>query len=66
MLSIAVLAIRCAFSKNLNVLLVIVDDLKPNIGAYGYKNAYTPNIDALANGSFVFTSAFAQVYYYAN
>lgn len=31
-----------------NVLLILVDDLKPAIGCYGDKSAKTPNIDALA------------------
>lgn len=56
-----VLLIPNCIAKNVNVLFVVIDDLKPNLGAYGYENAYTPNIDALANRSFVFTNAFAQV-----
>lgn len=44
-----------------NVLLIVVDDLRPALGVYGDKNAYTPNIDKLAQKSFVFTNAFAQV-----
>lgn len=44
-----------------NVLFLIVDDLRPNLGIYDYKNAYTPNIDNLAEKSFVFNNAFAQV-----
>lgn len=44
-----------------NFLFIIVDDLRPALGCYGDKNAYTPNIDALAKKSIVFTQAFAQV-----
>lgn len=58
-----VLLINCAKTKEVNVLFVVIDDLKPNLGAYGYKNAVTPNFDALANRSFVFTNAFAQVFH---
>lgn len=47
-------------AKN-NVVLIVVDDLRPALGCYGDKGAFTPNIDALANRSFVFTNAFAQV-----
>lgn len=43
-----------------NVLMIIADDLRPVIKAYGDKNAYTPNIDKLAEESFVFHKAFAQ------
>ncbi|XP_044255648.1 iduronate 2-sulfatase [Tribolium madens] len=43
-----------------NVLMVMVDDLRPALGVYGDDNAYTPNIDKLARKSFVFTNAFAQ------
>ncbi len=32
-----------------NILLICIDDLRNNIGAYGDKEAITPNIDALAN-----------------
>ncbi|XP_070171898.1 iduronate 2-sulfatase [Polyergus mexicanus] len=43
-----------------NFLLIIVDDLRTALGCYGDINAYTPNIDALAENSIVFTEAFAQ------
>jgi iduronate 2-sulfatase len=41
-----------------NVLLVCVDDLKPNIGAYGDTLARTPNIDRLAAQSMLFERAY--------
>ncbi len=31
-----------------NVLLILVDDLKPALGCYGDRVAKTPNLDALA------------------
>ncbi|XP_025154174.1 iduronate 2-sulfatase isoform X2 [Harpegnathos saltator] len=43
-----------------NFLLIIIDDLRTSLGSYGDDNAYTPNIDALAEDSIVFTEAFAQ------
>ena len=44
-----------------NVLFIIVDDLRPSIGAYGDPVAYTPHIDQLASRGFVFKNAFASV-----
>lgn len=63
LLTVVLFVNGCA-SKQPNVLLVVVDDLRPNLGVYGYKNAFTPNFDALANRSFVFNNAFAQVAFY--
>lgn len=44
-----------------NVVLVIFDDLRPVLGAYGDSLARTPNLDAFAQGSTVFTRAYSQV-----
>ncbi|KYN07245.1 Iduronate 2-sulfatase [Cyphomyrmex costatus] len=44
-----------------NILLIIVDDLRTTLGCYGDVNAYTPNIDSLAEDGIVFTEAFAQL-----
>jgi iduronate 2-sulfatase len=41
-----------------NILLVCVDDLKPTLGCYGDSLAKTPNIDALAERSMLFESAY--------
>ncbi|XP_015596110.1 iduronate 2-sulfatase [Cephus cinctus] len=43
-----------------NFLLIVVDDLRTALGCYGDKNAYTPNIDKLAEQGVVFSQAFAQ------
>ena len=37
-----------------NILLVVVDDLKPSLGCYGDKKAVTPNIDRLASSGIIF------------
>ena len=50
-----------ARSRHPDVLLVIVDDLRPDLGAFGNKNAQTPHIDALAASAVTFTAAFAAV-----
>uniref|UniRef100_A0A1B6MUH9 Sulfatase N-terminal domain-containing protein n=1 Tax=Graphocephala atropunctata TaxID=36148 RepID=A0A1B6MUH9_9HEMI len=43
-----------------NILLIISDDLRPALGSYGDKNAYTPSIDDLSQESFLFLNANAQ------
>lgn len=43
-----------------NVLFIYLDDLRPEIGAYGVPRARTPNLDALAGHSLLFTSAYCQ------
>lgn len=44
-----------------NVVLVIFDDLRPVLGAYGDALARTPHLDAFAQGSTIFTRAYSQV-----
>ena len=41
-----------------NVLLILVDDLKPTLGCYGDPIAITPNIDALAESGMRFDLAY--------
>lgn len=41
-----------------NVLLICVDDLKPNLGCYGDKLAVSPHIDALASRGVRFDAAY--------
>jgi iduronate 2-sulfatase len=43
-----------------NVLLICIDDLRPELGCYGVKHAITPNIDRLAEQSRVFTRHYVQ------
>lgn len=44
-----------------NVLLIMVDDLAPKLGAYGDEIAKTPNMDKLASRGVVFENAYCQV-----
>ena len=56
-----VFAIYCktfAQESRPNVLLILVDDLKPNLGTYGDINAISPNIDSLANMGMRFDLAY--------
>jgi arylsulfatase A-like enzyme len=45
----------------MNILLIIADDLRPQLGAYGHGETQTPHIDALAARSVTFDRAYAQV-----
>jgi hypothetical protein len=51
-----------AFESEYNILFITVDDLRPALGCYGDTMAFTPNIDALAKRSMLFTSAYVQVH----
>ena len=44
-----------------NILVIIVDDLRPEVAAYGDRIARTPNIDHLADTGVLFENAFAAV-----
>jgi iduronate 2-sulfatase len=44
-----------------NVLVIVIDDLRPKVAAYGDQIALTPNIDRLANTGVLFENAFAPV-----
>ncbi|KAL1528807.1 hypothetical protein AB1Y20_010131 [Prymnesium parvum] len=46
---------------SLNLLLLLVDDLRAAVGAYGDSLALTPNIDTLASQGVLFTRAYASV-----
>ena len=43
-----------------NILFIAVDDLRPELGAYGSKIAITPNIDKLAGQGLLFENAYCQ------
>jgi arylsulfatase A-like enzyme len=44
-----------------NVLLICIDDLRPELGCYGNDYIQSPNIDKLASGGFIFTNQFVNV-----
>jgi iduronate 2-sulfatase len=48
LLILALCPILLAWAERPNVLLILVDDLKPTLGCYGDAAAKTPNIDRLA------------------
>ena len=43
-----------------NVLLICIDDLRPELGCYGVDYMHTPNIDRLADQSHIFTRHYVQ------
>lgn len=45
----------------MNFLFIVVDDLRPVLGAYADSYAHTPNIDKLAKRSILFSHTYAQV-----
>ncbi len=65
-MGIATLGAGVAFARDeklqfKNVLLLYVDDLRPEINCYGKSKLVTPNIDRLAGRSLVFNKAYCQV-----
>ena len=49
-----------ALGERPNVLLIISDDLRPELGCYGATHMVTPNIDALAETGVLFERAYVQ------
>ena len=41
-----------------NILFIMIDDLRPDLGIYGHPTAQTPNMDALGQSGIVFENAF--------
>ncbi|MDZ4798645.1 MAG: sulfatase [Bryobacteraceae bacterium] len=52
--------LRAAPDKKLNVLFLAVDDMRPDLGAYGNKYVKTPNLDKLASRGLTFLRAYCQ------
>ncbi|WP_016957745.1 sulfatase [Catenovulum agarivorans] len=50
-----------AQAEKQNIVLIMVDDLRPVIGAYGDAKAHTPNMDALAKQGITFTQTYTNV-----
>ncbi len=65
-MGLAVLGTAAVFAESRreqvkNVLLLYVDDLRPEINCYGKSKLITPNIDRLAKRSLVFNRAYCQI-----
>ena len=48
------------FAEPLNVLFIIVDDLRPELGCYGADHMITPHIDSIAKNGTLFNRAYVQ------
>eukprot|EP01006_Ploeotia_vitrea_P066210 TRINITY_DN94530_c0_g1_i1.p1 TRINITY_DN94530_c0_g1~~TRINITY_DN94530_c0_g1_i1.p1 ORF type:complete len:521 (+),score=67.26 TRINITY_DN94530_c0_g1_i1:45-1607(+) len=48
-------------SKPLNVLMIAIDDLRPELGCYGCNHMVTPHMDTLAKESLVFERAYVSI-----
>lgn len=64
---VALLSASCIYLSSVqaqerkNVLFIVVDDLRPELGCYGSDAVITPNIDRLASQSVVFQRAYCNV-----
>ncbi|MEG1635861.1 MAG: sulfatase-like hydrolase/transferase, partial [Rikenellaceae bacterium] len=59
--SVPVLSFAQQHSSQMNVLFLIADDLRPELGCYGVKQVKTPNIDRLAHNATLFQNAYCNV-----
>lgn len=48
-------------SKQPNILFIVVDDLRPQLGCYGHRETLSPNIDRLASRGALFKRAYCNV-----
>lgn len=44
-----------------NILFIAVDDLRPELGAYGVSAIHSPNIDRLAESGFIFNRSYCNI-----
>ncbi len=59
--SFGFLASPASAAERPNVLFIAVDDLRPDLGAYGVTHARTPELDAFARTARIFTRHYVQV-----
>ena len=63
-LSIALAALATstyAAKPKMNVLLLVIDDLRPELNCYGDESIVTPNIDKLASNGVLFHRAYCNI-----
>ncbi len=49
------------FAAQPNILMIVVDDLRPELKCYGAEKVHTPHLDRLASRSLLFTRAYCMV-----
>lgn len=59
-LTSAVSGVSAKSAERPNILVFLVDDMRPQLGCYGYDNVVSPNIDALAADGVRFNKAYVQ------
>lgn len=58
--ALCLLSVASCFARP-NVLFIIVDDLRPEMGCYGVEGVTTPNLDSFANEALLFERAYCQI-----
>ena len=48
-------------NNKMNVLLIIADDMRPELGCYGIEDIVTPRLDSLAKQATVFQNAYCNI-----
>ena len=59
-LLVSLMLAHTAFAEPLNVLMIAIDDLRPELGCYGAEHIISPNIDRLAADGRLFNRAYCQ------
>ncbi|WP_032096194.1 MULTISPECIES: sulfatase [unclassified Alteromonas] len=59
-LLVSAMAYASQANKSPNIVVFLVDDLRPDLGAYGHTQVHSPNIDQLASEGVKFSRAYAQ------
>lgn len=61
LVALLVMPLKVGAEERMNVLMIAVDDLRPELACYGAEQIHSPNIDRLASEGLLFENAFCQV-----